>query len=74
MFDAIHYHIAQYLSEDSRAGLRASGFGLRASGFGLICALTFPSFLRSVLPDGMIRTFTRGRFVRIAPASTSGFL
>jgi hypothetical protein len=35
MFDAIHYHIAQYPSEDSRAGLRASGFGLRASGFGL---------------------------------------
>jgi hypothetical protein len=67
MFDAIHYHIAQYLSEDSRAGLRASGFGL-------ICALTFPSFLRSVLPDGMIRTFPRGRFVRVAPASTSGFL
>jgi hypothetical protein len=31
MFDAIHYHIAQYPSEDSRAGLRASGFGLRAN-------------------------------------------
>ena len=24
MFDAIHYHIAQYPSEDSRAGLRAN--------------------------------------------------
>jgi len=39
MFEVFRYPIAQRQSEDSSAGLRASGFGLRASGFGLRAGL-----------------------------------